>query len=100
MPSPPSVALGSSSEAAAGKQDSSGVVSSKPSATSQLDTTASLGTFGTCLTTIPPDLVRAVDIREALSGFGRHWASIEVREEDYCSGTEWLPTGDCFNTKR
>eukprot|EP00929_Paragymnodinium_shiwhaense_P029456 TRINITY_DN16873_c0_g2_i1.p1 TRINITY_DN16873_c0_g2~~TRINITY_DN16873_c0_g2_i1.p1 ORF type:complete len:307 (+),score=16.24 TRINITY_DN16873_c0_g2_i1:202-1122(+) len=48
-----------------------------------LDTLDTGNTFDTCLTTIPEQLVRAVDITEALSGFGQHWASIKARPEDY-----------------
>eukprot|EP00929_Paragymnodinium_shiwhaense_P110505 TRINITY_DN7759_c0_g3_i2.p1 TRINITY_DN7759_c0_g3~~TRINITY_DN7759_c0_g3_i2.p1 ORF type:complete len:552 (+),score=38.04 TRINITY_DN7759_c0_g3_i2:107-1762(+) len=36
-----------------------------------------------CLTSVPSNLMRAVDIREALRGFGKHWASIDARAEDY-----------------
>eukprot|EP00929_Paragymnodinium_shiwhaense_P110501 TRINITY_DN7759_c0_g1_i1.p1 TRINITY_DN7759_c0_g1~~TRINITY_DN7759_c0_g1_i1.p1 ORF type:complete len:514 (+),score=13.63 TRINITY_DN7759_c0_g1_i1:86-1627(+) len=36
-----------------------------------------------CLTSVPSLLLRAVDIREALRGFGKHWSSIEVGSEDY-----------------
>eukprot|EP00929_Paragymnodinium_shiwhaense_P050486 TRINITY_DN25408_c0_g1_i1.p1 TRINITY_DN25408_c0_g1~~TRINITY_DN25408_c0_g1_i1.p1 ORF type:complete len:580 (-),score=65.89 TRINITY_DN25408_c0_g1_i1:133-1872(-) len=39
--------------------------------------------FERCITSLPPSLVRAVDIRDALSGFGRHWASIDASDTDY-----------------
>eukprot|EP00929_Paragymnodinium_shiwhaense_P055790 TRINITY_DN27927_c0_g1_i1.p1 TRINITY_DN27927_c0_g1~~TRINITY_DN27927_c0_g1_i1.p1 ORF type:complete len:604 (-),score=36.70 TRINITY_DN27927_c0_g1_i1:199-1848(-) len=36
-----------------------------------------------CTFTIPDGLLRAVDLREALSGFGRHWKSIDASERDF-----------------
>eukprot|EP00929_Paragymnodinium_shiwhaense_P024457 TRINITY_DN15036_c0_g4_i2.p1 TRINITY_DN15036_c0_g4~~TRINITY_DN15036_c0_g4_i2.p1 ORF type:complete len:731 (+),score=36.53 TRINITY_DN15036_c0_g4_i2:184-2376(+) len=37
----------------------------------------------TCRSTLSEELLRGVDIREALRGFGRHWRSIDARPEDY-----------------